>query len=155
MEAIQKIFGEEALTWAQFVEKMKQNPEVQIGQTKPTQEAEQLRAALTNLQAQYQTDLTAAKLDSAVDAALLAAKVRNPKAARALLHFDTLRMENGTVQGLAEQIALLRQNEPYLFENGAGQDEETHIVRTGTAHGAQGTAPMDKFLTAAMAAAGI
>ncbi len=155
MEVMQKIFGEDALTYTQFVEKLKQHPEVQMGQNPPTQEVTQLRAALTSLQAQYQQDLSAAKLDSAVDAALLAARAKNPKAARALLNFQTLRLENGTVQGLEEQIALLRQNEPYLFENGAEQDGDTHIVRTGTAHGAQGTAPMDKFLTAAMAAAGI
>lgn len=55
------------------------------------------------------------KEDAAIDGALGSAGARNPRCVRALLDRAGLRFENGTVQGLEEQIQTLREQEGYLF----------------------------------------
>lgn len=74
-----------------------------------------LRKQITELQAQntkqseeHAEAIKQLKLDSAVDAALMAAKARNVTAARALLDLSNLELaEDGTVKGLTNQIKAL------------------------------------------------
>ena len=58
------------------------------------------------------------KLNNAVDSALAGAKVKNAVAVKALLKdLDKAEFgEDGTVKGLAEQIAALQKSDAYLFE---------------------------------------
>lgn len=63
--------------------------------------------------------LTSFKLDSAVTNQLTAAKVRNPKAAMALLPKDVLKLDDeGNAPDLSEQIEALRKSDGYLFDEG-------------------------------------
>lgn len=60
-----------------------------------------------------------------LDGALKGAKARNTKAVRALLEEDKLKLNNGMIEGLEEQLKALKEGNDYLFEgeniaNGAG-----------------------------------
>jgi hypothetical protein len=80
-----------------------------------------LEGKLTELQGKYDTDtkklneqLAAAKLDAALDVAILGAKGRNPKAVKALIDTSKLKLkDDGTVDGL--DLAALQKSDPYLF----------------------------------------
>lgn len=58
------------------------------------------------------------KVDNAIEAALVSAKAKNTKAAKVLLDgLDKAEFgEDGSIKGLAEQIAALRKSDSYLFE---------------------------------------
>ena len=58
------------------------------------------------------------KINSAIDAALTAAKAKNNTAVKALLKdLDKAELaDDGTIKGLAEQIEALRKSDDYLFE---------------------------------------
>ena len=58
------------------------------------------------------------KIDAAIDAALSGAKAKNATAVKALLKdMDKAELqEDGTIKGLAEQIAALQKSDEYLFE---------------------------------------
>lgn len=58
------------------------------------------------------------KVDNAVESALLSAKAKNSVAVKALLKdLDKAELlEDGTIKGLAEQIAALQKSDEYLFE---------------------------------------
>ena len=58
------------------------------------------------------------KIDTAIDTALSGAKAKNATAVKALLKdLDKAELaEDGTVKGLAEQIAALQKSDEYLFE---------------------------------------
>lgn len=58
-------------------------------------------------------------LDAAITAQLTKAKVRNPKAARALLDQDLLKLDDeGKAPDLSEQITALKESDGYLFDEG-------------------------------------
>jgi hypothetical protein len=81
----------------------------------------ELENKLTELQSKYDTDtkklneqLAAAKLDAALDVAIMGAKGRNPKAIKALIDTSKLKLkDDGTVDGL--DLAALQKSDPYLF----------------------------------------
>ena len=60
------------------------------------------------------------KLNSAVDSELGKAKVRNTKAAKALLNMDEVKLnDKGEVEGLDNQISSLQKTDGYLFDQGS------------------------------------
>lgn len=64
----------------------------------------------------HKAEMVQLKLDNAVDAALTAAGAKNGKAVRSL--FDSTKLvlaEDGSVTGLAEQIAAVQKSDPYMF----------------------------------------
>ncbi|MCT6821268.1 MAG: phage scaffolding protein, partial [Lactobacillus panisapium] len=64
-------------------------------------------------------ELQQTKLNSAVDSALSKAKVRNSKAAKALLNLDDVKLnDKGEVEGLDDQISSLQKSDGYLFDQG-------------------------------------
>lgn len=70
--------------------------------------------------AAYAADIKAAKINAAVDMALVTAKTKNLKAVRALLDLDNAELaEDGTVKGLTEQIEKLisAPDSSFLFES--------------------------------------
>ena len=86
-------------------------------------ESEALKTQITSLQAQYEADKTEAesllaktRLDSAVDLALTTAKAKNITAVRALIDGDILKITDGKVVGLNEQLTTIQKDNPYLFE---------------------------------------
>lgn len=87
---------------------------------------EELSNQFKELQNKYKQDtenltkeLQQTKLSSAVDSALGKAKVRNSKAAKALLNLDEVKLnEKGEVEGLDDQISSLQKSDGYLFDQG-------------------------------------
>ena len=87
---------------------------------------EELTNQFKELQNKYKQDtenltkeLQQTKLNSAVDSALSKAKVRNSKAAKALLNMDEVKLNNkGELEGLDEQISSLQKSDGYLFDQG-------------------------------------
>ncbi|WP_223897235.1 phage scaffolding protein [Lactobacillus huangpiensis] len=88
---------------------------------------EELSNEFKELQNKYKQDtenltkeLQQTKLNSAVDSALGKAKVRNSKAAKALLNLDDVKLnDKGEVEGLDDQISSLQKSDGYLFDHGS------------------------------------
>ena len=87
---------------------------------------EELNNQFKDLQSKYKQDtenlskeLQQTKLNSAVDSELGKAKVRNTKAAKALLNMDEVKLnDKGEVEGLDNQISSLQKTDGYLFDQG-------------------------------------
>ena len=87
---------------------------------------EELTNQFKELQSKYKQDtenltkeLQQTKLNSAVDSALSKAKVRNSKAAKALLNMGEVKLnDKGEVEGLDDQINSLQKTDGYLFDQG-------------------------------------
>ena len=87
---------------------------------------EELTNQFKELQSKYKQDtenlskeLQQTKLNSAVDSALGKAKVRNSKAAKALLNMDEVKLnDKGELEGLDDQISSLQKTDGYLFDQG-------------------------------------
>ena len=88
---------------------------------------EELTNQFKELQNKYKQDtenltkeLQQTKLNSAVDSALVKAKVRNSKAAKALLNMDEVKLnDKGELEGLNDQISSLQKTDGYLFDQGS------------------------------------
>ena len=87
---------------------------------------EELSNQFKELQNKYKQDtenltkeLQQTKLSSAVDSALGKAKVRNTKAAKALLNMDEVKLnDKDELEGLEDQISSLQKTDGYLFDQG-------------------------------------
>lgn len=101
----------------------------------------------------YKAELETVKLNAALDKAIITAKGRNPKAIKALLEPDKLKLkEDGTVEGL--DIDALKESDPYLFEEaqtkssgdeGAENNQSGLRLGSGATHGSSGTPDYDKM----------
>lgn len=61
--------------------------------------------------------ITKMQFDHALEAALSGAKVKNVKAARALIDVDGLSLKDGEIPGLKDQIEKIKSENDYLFES--------------------------------------
>ena len=84
--------------------------------------SEELKKQIEALQAEnkkateeWQTKMSQMKLDFAIEKALAAAKAKNPKAVKALLDMDKVKMDGDQLLGIDEQLKALQQSDPYLF----------------------------------------
>ncbi|AEB62168.1 MULTISPECIES: phage scaffolding protein [Bacillus] len=84
---------------------------------------EELQAAIEQLQEdnkktaeEYQQKLDQQAFDFAIESALRDAKSKNIKAVKANLNLDGLKLADGKVIGLDEQLTALRESDSYLFE---------------------------------------
>ena len=99
----------------------------------------------------YKAELETVKLDAALDKAIITAKGRNPKAIKALLEPDKLKLkEDGTVEGL--DIAALKTSDPYLFDevqqsgnDGNNQPQSGLRLGSGANHGGSNNPDYDKM----------
>lgn len=160
METLKNLFGDGALTYDQFAEKLKDSKDVKLANLAEGQyvgkdkysalEAErnalktQLSEANTKLKGydpeweakaeQARKDAEAqvgkVKFDYALDAALTAAKVRNPKAVRPFLDLNLMKLDGETISGLEEQLNRIRTSDGYLFAELPA--ERTGMRHTGT-----------------------
>lgn len=93
---------------------------------KQLKDNDDLSTQLKEWQDKYNSDtqslteqLQQTKLNSALDSALASAKVRNPKAAAALLDMDKVKLtDDGKLDGLADQLEGLKKSDGYLFDEG-------------------------------------
>lgn len=103
-----------------------------------------LRNQIKDLQGKYDADIAAVRKDSAIELALSSCHAKNSKAARALLDMDAIKLDGDKLQGLDEQLENIRKDNPWMFDEAAGNPGGTGIqVNTGTEHGAGGNAGTD------------
>ena len=113
---------------------------------------EKLKKDAADWETKYNTDISAMKLDSAVNVALLEAKVKNPKLARAGLDMSLVKLDGEKLLGLSEQIEALKKSDSYLFEE-AGSGDGGPRVNTGGHHNNNNNT--DAFMAAFMKGAGV
>jgi hypothetical protein len=63
----------------------------------------------------WEDKLAQMQLDFAIEKALTAAKAKNPKAVKALLDMDKVKLDGDQLLGIDEQLKALQQSDPYLF----------------------------------------
>jgi hypothetical protein len=113
-----------------------------------------LKKSVTDWETKYNTDIAAVKLDSAVNMALVEAKAKNPKLAKAALDMSVIKLDGENLLGLSEQLDNLKKSDAYLFEEEqkAPDNAGAHIFSTGGGHGDSNT---DAFTMALMKGAGL
>jgi hypothetical protein len=191
MDKLKALFGEEALTYSQLEEKLKDNKEIKLANLaagshiskgkyddvvaelntanntiKGLQDTvakfdgvdiEKLKKDASEWENKYNTDIAAVKLDSAVNMALVEAKAKNPKLAKAALDMSIIKLDGENLTGLTEQLDKLKESDAYLFEaetKGEPEDEGgAHFFATGGNHGKAGN--VDAFLSGLMKGAGL
>ncbi len=109
-----------------------------------------LKNEVKTWETKYKTDLAAVKKDAAVDAAIIQAKGRNPKAIKALLDMNKISLkEDGTLEGL--DLEGLRKSDGYLFD----VEKTVSMSEPPASGGSPGVGSIDVFVSSARAAAGL
>lgn len=68
----------------------------------------------------HHAELSKTKLNYELDQALLLNKARNPRAVRALLDSEVIKLgEDGQLTGLTDQLTALKESDGYLFDEGS------------------------------------
>lgn len=80
-------------------------------------EIEDLKASNAKAVEEYEAKLKANEFNYALDTALNGAKCRNLKSVKANLDMDSIKLENGKLEGLDNQLKALRESDSYLFED--------------------------------------
>ena len=120
---------------------------------------EDLEAEIKKLKADNETATTElqAKLDKqiydfALEKALTKANVRNPKAIKALLNTETIKLDGETLLGLDDQLEAVKKSDPYLFEAEPKDPDTPKFVAPGNPKGGKNgkddpfTAAANKFI---------
>lgn len=107
-------------------------------------DVDKLKKDMADLQTKYDSDLTAAKLDSAVTLALMNAKARDPKLVKALLDMSVVKLDGEQLLGVTEQLSKITESHGYLF---AGEDTGGTDTRgsTGAPHASGGKPDFSKM----------
>lgn len=79
-----------------------------------------LNKQIGDLKEKYDKDTSALKLNSALDMALVSAKAKNPKLAKAALDMSVIKLDGDKLLGFEEQIARIKESDGYLFETEDG-----------------------------------
>ncbi|MEC5422119.1 phage scaffolding protein [Virgibacillus sp. C22-A2] len=77
-----------------------------------------LQAENENTKKENEENLSKARKDSKLDLALLNAKAKNPKAVKALLDAESIKLDGDKLLGLDEQLKALQESDSYLFGEG-------------------------------------
>jgi hypothetical protein len=84
--------------------------------------SEELKAQIEQLQAEnqkaaeeWQAKMAQMQLDFAIEKALAAAKAKNPKAVKALLDLEKVKLDGEQLLGLDDQLKALKESDSYLF----------------------------------------
>lgn len=101
----------------------------------------ELEDAAKEAEKTHAAEIQTMKINNAVDTALIGAKALNAKAVKALLNLEKAELaEDGTVKGLADQIAALQKSDAYLFGSSAP-------TMKGATNGESGNDDGDKGMT--------
>jgi len=118
---------------------------------------EKLKIDLANLQKKYDDDMLATKRDSALNLALMQAKVRDVTAAKALLKLDEIKLDGEKLLGLDAQMEALQKDKAWLFESSEPPadpepaDPPGPTVKTGGDHGNEPKPGKNNTLAGALA----
>ena len=118
-------------------------------------DVEKLKKDAADWETKYNTDLAAAKLDSAVSLALVEAKAKNPKLARAALDMSLIKMDGDKLLGLSEQLENLRKTDGYLFDGDEGGNGGNGGPRVGTGGHHNPNNNNENFMASVMKYAGL
>ncbi len=128
-EKIKLLEGQLEDTKTQLAERDKQLEQLK----NDTQASEELKARITELENQnkkqkeefeskskeqdqeFQSKLEQQKFDAALELALRDAEAKNPKAVKALLDTEKIKLDGETLLGLDDQLKNLKENDSYLF----------------------------------------
>lgn len=80
-----------------------------------TGEINRLKQENADKDAEYQQKLQQQTFDAKLSDALREAKVRNPKAVKALLDADSIKLDGDKLLGLDDQLSALKESDAYLF----------------------------------------
>lgn len=139
IEILKALFGDEALTFEQFAEKVNNAADVKLGnlaggqyieKEKYDEVSNQLKTANENLEGydpEWQTKLAQAdgekklndyKFEQAVESAINNAGAADLVSVKANLDMSKVsQTEDGSITGLDEQLAELKTNKPFLFKS--------------------------------------
>lgn len=78
-------------------------------------EIEKLKSANSETVEKYEQKLQQQAFDTKLSDALREAKVRNPKAVKALLDADSIKLDGDKLLGLDDQLGALKESDAYLF----------------------------------------
>lgn len=93
------------------------------GNEELTAEIERLKNENTTTATEYQAKLDKQAFDFTLDKSLTGAKVKNAKAVRALLDTEKIKLDGEKLLNLDDQLAALKESDPYLFDAGEQQEE--------------------------------
>lgn len=82
-----------------------------------TNQIDDLKAANQTATEELQTKLDQQSFDFSLERELTSAKARNPKAVKALLDTESIKLDGEKLLGLDDQIKALQESDPYLFES--------------------------------------
>lgn len=116
-------------------------------------DVEKLKQDAKDWEDKYNTDLAAAKLNSAVDLELVARRAKNPKLAKAALDMSIIKLDGEKLIGLSEQLDKLKESDGYLFEVEDEGNKGGASMSTGGNH--TGNKDTDTFYSAFMKSAGL
>jgi len=88
-----------------------------VDAAKLQEEITKLQTANETLKTEYETKLTQREFDYALENALRDAKAKNPKAVKALLNSEGIKLVDGKLTGLDEQLKVLKTSDDYLFQS--------------------------------------
>ena len=114
-ETIKNLFGGEALSYDEFVRR--------------AGEAKLAFGDLAEAETRHRQELDGVRIDFALERSLEKAGAKNAGIVKRSLDLAAVTVEDGVVKGIDEQLAALRQSDPYLF-----RDRDTSS--TGAPHGA-------------------
>lgn len=86
-----------------------------------TAQIEELKQQNEQTAKEYEVKLSEQEFNHKLETTLSSEKVRNAKAVKALLDLDIIKLEDGELKGLNEQLESLQESDSYLFE----QEKET------------------------------
>ena len=114
---------------------------------KAEQAATDAKASVDKIRSDGEKQVSDLKFGHAVNGALLKARAKNPKAVRALLIEENLKLnDDGSLLGLDEQLTKIKTDNDYLFET---DDKTPRIVKSTKTGGVIGDAMVDAAREAA------
>ena len=100
---------------------------------------EELKKQIETLQAEnkkaaeeWQAKMAQMQLDFALERALTTAKAKNPKAVKALLDLENVKLDGDKLLGLDDQLKAIQQSDPYLFGESGKVGSGTNPPGAGT-----------------------
>ncbi|PKG30859.1 phage scaffolding protein [Cytobacillus horneckiae] len=109
------------------------------------QRIQDLQEENSNTKTEYEDKLQKQSFDYALKDALTGAKVRNPKAAKALLDLESIKLDGDKLLGLDAQLNTIKESDPYLFEEEKPSDPTPQIVAGGNPQGGSAGGNDDPF----------
>ena len=107
------------------------------------EQLEELKKQNEQTKQEYEEQLQKQQFDFTLDKKL-SNEVKNSKAVKALLDLETIKVDNGDVKGLDEQLNSLKESDPYLFNE---QEEETKTKPSVSTGEHKGQASNDEDLS--------